>query len=315
MFQFLSWVNKQSPNIWKGNKLLSESQIGNVKAAIMNSTNEVHESVQRYDQDGNVIYTPLYADFDGSDCDKDVAIYIDLIEREFGITPDIYFSGRKGYHVFINVKVYHPYPHLIAKEFALLLSKKAKTLDLQVYASRHLLRSEGSVHLKSGLHKTRLFDKGSIGDEKLLRSVCSRLQITSPSVHESRLLNLFLPTILAKVDMEKRLEDEKYAQVVKENGGDVSPCIKALLMNQPVPGSNNTIITLMARNMNSIGMDKEDAIAFTLSHEHWSSFHREIRATFNSIWKRPSKFGCAKEPLLKENCDPFCHFNTNILAV
>lgn len=313
MFQYLSWVTKNSP-YWKGNKLLSENQVGNLKAALLNSTTEVHESIQRYDQHGNVIFTPLYADFDGPTASQDVADYVALIEREFNIIPDVYFSGNKGYHVFVNYKVYHQYPHLIAKEFAGLFSKQAKSLDMQVFASRHLLRSEGSVHLKSGLHKTKI-SKDIIGDMSAIKSASSKISIQQSTVHESKLLNLFVPTIVAKVEMEKSIEDEKYASIIRENGGEVSPCIASLLKNQPIPGSNNTIITLMARNLNSIGWDMNEAIDHVLSHENWSTFHKEVRATFRSIWKQQSKFGCKKEAILKEYCDPFCHFNTDLLVV
>lgn len=313
MFQYLSWVNKNSPH-WKGNKLLSEAQLSNVKAALMTSTCEVHESVQRYDQDGNVVYTPLYADFDGANCADEVLKYVELIEREFNITPNIYYSGRKGYHVFVNVKIYHTHPHLIARDFAVMFSRQAKTLDMQVFATRHLLRSEGSVHLKSGLFKTRIY-KELVGNDVEIKKLASTFAITPSVAHDSRLLNLFIPTLVAKIDMELAIENEKYASVIKYNDGEISPCIRTLLNNQPISGSNNYIITLMARNMNAIGMDLNSAVDIVLQHEQWSGLSREIRATFNSIWKRPSKFGCHKEPLLRAHCDPFCHFNTDVLAV
>jgi hypothetical protein len=314
MFQYLSWVNKATPNMWQGNRLLSKEQLGNVKAALLKPNIEVHESVQRYDKDGNVIYTYLYADFDGPTADSDTLEYVRLIESEFNIAPDIYFSGRKGYHVLINYKVYSSHPHLIAKEFALLFTKKAKSLDLQVYSSRHNLRSEGSIHLKSGLYKTRI-TKEMIGDMDAIKKVATKLNITLPTIHESRLLNLFIPTIVVKVDSEKREQDEKYNSVIRANDGELAPCIKALLVNQPVPGLNNNILTLIGRNMNSIGWSLEDSIAHVLSHANWSAHSRDVRSKFISIWKRPSQFGCKKESILKDYCDPFCHFNTEMVGV
>lgn len=313
MFQYLAWVKKESPTQWNGNKLLSDTQIGSVKAALFNKTTEVHESIQRYDKNGNIIFTHLYADFDGPSASVDTLAYVEMIEREFNVTPDIYFSGRKGYHVIINYKVYHAYPHLIAKEFAILFTKQAPTLDLQVYASRHMLRSEGSFHLKSGLYKVRI-TKDIVGAEAI-KTIASKFRITESLPHESHLLNLFIPTIVAKVDIEKQSSDEKYRSIISSNNGEISPCIQSILNRPAVPGQNNNIITLMARNLNSIGMEMNEAIEHVLSHEHWTGFNREVRATFQSIWKRPSKFGCHKESVLRDHCDPFCHFNTNELAV
>ncbi len=316
MYQYLSWVSKDSPLTWKGNKLLSEQQIGNLKAALLASNNEIHESIQRYDRDGNVLYTPLYADFDGEGCDEDVLNYVNAIESEFNISPDIFFSGRKGYHVIINTKIYHSHPHLVAKDFAQLFSRNAKTLDLQVYATMHKLRSEGSIHFKSGLRKTKI-SKSLIGDTDAIKQIAKAIHISNSneSNNDYRMLNLFIPTVVARVDMALRLQQEKYGVMISENAGEVSPCIRSLLNSQPVPGSNNKIITLVARNLNSIGMDLNEAIEFALSHEHWKGYSREIKATFVSIWKRPSQFGCHKEDILKEHCDVFCIFNSNVLKV
>lgn len=315
MFQYLAWITKGS-TFWKGNNLLAEAQINNVKAALMGKKpdTEIHETVQRYDANGNVIYTPIYADFDGENASNDVALYVDMIEREFSVEPDIFFSGRKGYHVFINTKIYHTHPHFVVRDFATLLSKEAKTLDMQMYASRHLLRSEGSVHLKSGLFKTRI-KKELIGDMTAIKKLASKQSISTPTVHDSKLLNLFLPTLIAKVDLAMRIEAEKYASVVKEIGGEVSPCIKSILNHESVPGSRNATILLMARNMNSIGMEREAAIEYVTSHPHWSALSKEVKATFVSVWKKPSRFGCANQPILREYCDPFCPFNTEVLAV
>lgn len=305
MYQYLSWFRK-GVAYPSGNKPLTIDAIAKLKPTLLSTGVEVHESVQRYDNLGRVLYTPLYADFDGIGSIDDVLKFCELVNLEFGIVPDIYFSGNRGCHTFINVEVRHSHPHLVAKKFMSIMSQ-SKCVDTQMYGSRHLLRSEGSIHFKTNLYKTRITTDELASGAYKVRAKTQRL--TTPTAHESKTLSLFINGLYTLIDQELKEMDEKYKAIKSEMRGEVAPCIKALIKEGPVAGDNNNRLTLIARNMNSVGVNMEDAIAEVSSVPAWSLLGREIISVFKSTYKQTSRFGCRGNATLKQYCDQFCPFN------
>jgi hypothetical protein len=311
VYQYLSWF-KPGQTYPNGNKLTSIESINKLKAALLPNRVEVHESIQRYDSLGRVLFTPIYADFDSEDSVDDIFKFIRLCEAEFKLSPDIYFSGNRGYHLFINVPVSHAYPHLVVKKFMAIMSK-SKYLDNQMYASRHLLRSEGSIHFKSSLYKTRLsIDELDAG---IARGKAKKQLLTQPTHHQSRLLDLFINGLYQVVDKEVQELEEKYAQTRSEMKGEVPNCIQALVKQGPITGQNNNILTLIARSYNQSNVSQDEALDDVAGRPEWIEYRREITSVFRSIYKSPSRFGCRGNTLLTDNCDPFCPFNESTINI
>ena len=306
MYQYLSWFHR-GKDYPSGNKLTSLTNVNKLKASLLTSGVEVHESVQRYDELGRILYTPLYADFDGQDSTADVMKFINNVETEFKITPEIFFSGSRGYHVFINTPIHHEYPHLIAQKFMTIMSD-SKYLDQQMYASRHLLRSEGSIHFKTNLFKTRI-TKDELADVELTKLKARKQSVSQRPLHSSPVLDMFIGGLKLIVSQEVKEADEKYKAIKLETGGDVPPCIRSLINNGPVPGNTNNILTLIARSFNSSGISLDDAIADVMSSPKWMAKHNEVVSVLKSTYKRPSRFGCKNNETLKQYCDQFCAFN------
>jgi hypothetical protein len=312
MYQYLAWF-RRGVSYPSGNKLLNEQSISKLKATLLTSGVEVHESVQRYDGLGRVLFTPIYADFDGDKSAKGVLNLVKLIESEFNISPEIFYSGNRGYHLFIYTPVNHSQPHLVVKKFMSIMCPD-NSFDGQMYGSRHLLRSEGSIHFKSNLFKVKI-DKGDVGNNDAIKLKAKKQSVTNRESHQSATLDLFLNSIYSMVDKDLKELEEKYKAIRSELKGEVAPCIKALISEGPVTGQNNAILTLIARNMNNVGVGLEDAIADVSSNPKWSLMGKEIISTFKSTYKRPSYFGCKGNELLKRNCDPFCPFNETKIEI
>jgi hypothetical protein len=139
--------------------------------------------------------------------------------------------------------------------------------------------------------------------------------VTPRESHQSAALDLFLNSLYSMVDKDLKELEEKYKSIRAELKGDVAPCIKALISEGPVTGQNNSILTLIARNMNSCGVGLEDAIADVSTNPMWSSMGKEIISIFKSTYKRPSYFGCKGNEMLRKNCDPFCPFNEQVIKI
>jgi hypothetical protein len=308
MYQYLNWFT-QGRDYPSGGKLLNEQSILRLKSTLLPSRVEVHESVQRYDGLGRVLFTPIYADFDGGDdCVADVVDFIKLSESEFNLTPEVFFSGNRGFHVFFNTPVNHAYPHLVVKKFMSIMCK-ANSMDSQMYTSRHLLRSEGSIHFKSGLYKTKVATADVMGGLDSIKKLAKKQRVTPREAHQSRALDLFINLVCQRVDSDLKEAEDKYSAATNEMGNEVAPCIKALIANGPVDGQNNHIITLIARAYNSAGVSMDKGVSDVMSRPVWMTKQREVASTFKSIYKLPSRFGCKSNETLRQYCDPFCPFN------
>jgi hypothetical protein len=312
MYQYLSWF-KRGVTYPSGNKLISIEGMNKLKNTLLTSGVEVHESVQRYDQIGRVLFTPVYADFDGEDKLPDIRLFIDRCREEFKVTPDIYFSGNRGFHLFINVPVSHTHPHLVVKKLmATLLPKENDKapykFDEQMYGSRHLLRSEGSIHFKTNLFKVRV-SAPELENIQSIRNKAKKQFVTIPTAHSSIQLELYLNTLYHLVDKDIKEAEEKYKDIQSEQKGEVPPCITSLIANGPVAGENNRILTLIARSFNSCGRPMIDAISEVANHPTWSDKRKDVESVFKSTYKQQSKFGCKNNEVLKRHCDQFCPFN------
>jgi len=313
-----------SEKFMRGQKLLNENTIKLINAKLVSSNCkgqpiETHASLQAYDINGNTVSSPLYADFDGVGCERDVINLAEIIETEFGLLPEIYFSGNRGFHIMIPLTVGHTHPHRISKMFFETMSK-SEFLDKQVYAARHLLRCDGSYHAKSGLYKTKItLDELRLGMD-YIRSVSNKSQperIASQKKDTSSLIR-FLHTIIHRVNAEIREEREKneYRNTNDNTESSFVPnCIREIITNEPLNGEWNETITTLARWFNNKGYQKEDAIAIMFNQDHFNDDQVHVNRVFSSVYRRPSFFGCENNHILQAYCCETCPFNEEELEL
>ena len=124
-----------------------------------------------YTDDPNVggVLAGFGMDFDDNEnpekARKEALTVVKYLMDRFDIKEEdisICFSGNKGFHVFVNRRVFNIEPHYflpqIFKEMAkeLVQQHGLKTLDLKVYDRRRLIRLPNTKHQKSGLYKIPL---------------------------------------------------------------------------------------------------------------------------------------------------------------
>ena len=307
-FSYLAWQFKDSPYM-KGQSLLSQNQISAVLNSLMKSPKRqaIYKTIQEYDKDCNVIYTPIYADFDGPTALDDVNYVVDQFKENFGIYPEIYFSGSKGFHLIINSPFdYFRTDHLINKKLFESFGP-LESLDLNVYTSRRLFRLENSVHLKTNLFKIRLepYELELEIDEIKELAKKQRTYRGPIEKYESKTLLMLIDSIRHEVDRND-YETNSYERIINENKPH---CIQKLIETRPKNGSWNPIITLIARYYNSQEIELDVGVNELLEYEHWKSDEQHVRKVFRSVFRCSSRFGCKDNKTLEQYCSIWCEFN------
>lgn len=305
MYRFFCWRYKHA-NFMAGNNLLLNSQISNLKPSL--NTCELFETIQSYDKNANTLYSPIYADLDGKTAADDCLDIVETIENKFGITPNIYFSGSKGFHIVIPFKIESNYPHEVSKQFFASLGHW-DSLDKQVYTGRRLFRVVGSVHYKTGYYKTRITkdELGFMGDE--IADVCTKQIFENDYewIHDNYLNKTVNDCIYAVQQLRRTSETD----VNKSNYGvHFTPCMKKIITTAPNDGEWNGTIVTIARFFNKAAIEKTTAIDIMYKFDHWKNDSRHVEAVFNSIYRRDSHFTCRGNDILERHCDVFCMFNT-----
>ena len=120
------------------------------------------------DQKEALLTGDFYLDIDSEDisnAQEDAITAVRYINRMYGVGPNIvqiYFSGKKGFHIIVPREVFGIEPskdlHRIFKLMAEEISNstKHKAIDLKIYDSRRLLRLPNSKHPSTGLYKIPL---------------------------------------------------------------------------------------------------------------------------------------------------------------
>ncbi len=141
--------------------------IAELKRLTFKPETEVFTSMFRYpshDAYESPILASLALDFDSKD-DLDLARQEALRTIDYflsiGISQDaikINFTGKKGFHIYINRRVFDARPHPQQEAVWRIFAKKLKrnlgltTLDTAIYDRRRMLRLVNSYHAKSGLY-------------------------------------------------------------------------------------------------------------------------------------------------------------------
>lgn len=262
--------------------------VNKIKAEMDKHPNSAHyATVQLYTEDGLHSTCPIFLDLDGKTAEEDFYIIRNICKKSFNIEPHIYFSGHKGYHVFIYA---FADSEKVIKEFVLRYFN-VPSLDKRVYTKKRMLRLPNSLNLKSGKRKESLTDT-----ELLVSNDYSGVEL------ELKLIAINLPS-------SKVLKGEqKKAKANWRNS--ITPCIHAALTHDPGLGNwHNTIFTL-SRFFEVYGATEDEAIECFLSQDHYAQDEKYVRKTVRNVYKGRGKktMGC-KDTILEDYCIPMlCKF-------
>ena len=194
--------------------------------------------------------------------------------KEFDIS--IAFSGNKGFHVFVNRRVFgiepHYWLHKIFKSMAeeLIKTHGLKTLDLKIYERRRLIRLMNSRHSKSGLYKIplTLTELEKLNIDKI-RSLAVRPRPIAPRVEHvfsEKAHNWFL---YHKELVERQL-NEKRVEFTSADLRDIEvlPCVKKRLEIGAKEGERNRCTWQLASYFCKRGLSLEECLK--IMRDWWS---------------------------------------------
>ncbi len=308
-YRYIAWQQRNKP--WMdGQKLLSSSQRTIVKLALSaNPANQdVYETVQEFNSDGSFISCPIYADLDGetalNDCRK---LSSKLCER-YGDYPEIFFSGRKGFHLIVDYPIKYTKAHAVVERL-MDTCGSYKSLDKKVYTSRRLLRVPNTVHTKTNLYKIAITpeelefcDLDQIkGFAKNPHPLIAAREYDVDAIEED------VEAITVEIENEKaKVPSHELTGTWKDN---ITPCIWTIIEERPVDGTWNAVITVLARFFNSQQVSMDESLEIMFRHAHWREDDRHVRSVFRSVFRNASVFGCRQTALLEQHCDIWCRFN------
>jgi hypothetical protein len=284
----------------------------------------IFETIQNYDSEGNILSCPVYADFDGARSVKDARKFVTKFEKLTGIYPNIFFSGNKGIHLVTPFIIKHPKCHLVVQHIVRSLFD-AESLDHQVYTRRRLWRVPSTYHTKSGCYKTY------ISPEELFTYDLSDMLEIYKSKPAFPCIIKNDSTIHIKNDVVKNMVDEAKRAInkqIKSNtvkefttneswSVNIFPCIRHILENCPEDGAMNTSICILAKFFKQHSIDCEKACNIIMEQPHYTIRQREqgdVIKVIYSIYKSNvnGKVGCKfnhEGELLRKFCDVLCYIN------
>jgi hypothetical protein len=324
-FKYFAWIEGEH---WHCQELISEPQIRGLLSSLR-SRHQCFCTIQNYDANGNIVSCPIYVDLDGDPeealADTRYAVYV--IEQNLNVTPWIYYSGNKGYHLIIPHDIAHPLAHLIVKHIALNIGS-LPTVDKTVYRPRAMLRVNGSRASKVGRFKTQL-------------TRAELFDMTPDKIEKISYQNRMIP--LPEIDTAKMTDTDAWEKMVSEAianlptfktvdaitlhaadaAEEMTPCLKSILTQAPPDNRGwNQRIFLLGRFFKRCGIDQDSAVKIFLAQPHFAELDKKegyaaIRGRMKSLYnsRRAPVLGCKNSDdrdLMKTYCDPWCHFNSSI---
>jgi len=311
-YKYFTWSDGK---YFRGQDLLHTHQIDSlIRNAIDIKSCETFATIQDYDSDGNVLRCPLYFDIDDSDLfgayETMQSICNELL-CEYEVTPYVWFSGSKGFHIILPIYIEHYRCHEIAKQIACTFSKD---IDNAVYRTRSMWRVHGSVNKKTGMFKIPIDFNSSL--DSILNDASKRIikkYYYSTSVSEQ--FNGDVKDVISK------LPDVNYVSNVGTNSdfvSDMMPCLKVIWNNDmPEAGERHKICNIMARFCFQCGMTTSEAVGIFKAHPFWKDVdERDYVKVINSIYKSGrASIGCrsgSDKDLLTKYCSKMCWFHKDI---
>lgn len=267
------------------------------------------------DQNNSDIIGPLYLDFDtsienSSSYEKvklDTLMTIAFLNTEYHVPKDcikIYFTGNKGFHVFVSNIVFGIKPCKDLNSKYKEIAKQAydnsisKTIDTRIYDKKRLLRAPHSINAKTGLYKIPLTE-----DELRKSSYSDMLELAKRERSDVVVNSYFVPMA------QKAFEEKTMVKKVVRNSSNksfINPnyeipiCIKNIFHTGAMEGERNNTLVILASAILQKGTDLEEAIEVLKDWNidknnpplHDDEVEVTVRSAYNNLLNG-RRYGCA----------------------
>ena len=282
---------------------------------------DVYATIYQYnnkDIDKSDLYGPMYLDLD-LDIDSDAAYEILKNELKKIVTflnlryeipieyMRFYFSGKKGFHIFIPASVFGIQPdkklNIYYKALAKEISKNTvyDVIDLRIYDNKRLVRLANSINSKSRLYKVPItYDNillFSYSDIKEYAKEPKHLKYEKPQYVEKAAENF--KNIITQLEEEKKKKKYTIPKNVDISKVKFPECIKNIFENGASKGSRNNTAVILASALFQKGIDYDTGFQLLNKWNHEkvdpSINDNELTATIRSAYnlvQAGKRYGC-----------------------
>lgn len=275
-----------------------------------------------------LLYGGLYLDFDDIDdfekVRQDALTSISYFKIVYKLNEDdfsIFFSGKKGLHLFIQPEIIGIEPNnqlnLIFKYIASSIRTYTpnKTIDLKIYDNKRLFRIPNTIHESTGLYKIPLTytELKELSKEEIISMANKPRNISNKKT-------IILNQIANRQYLKTIQEFEKFSKESNKNYkynktiNFVPNCIQNLLDNGAQIGERNMCTAILAGFFKQYGKSLNEAYQIILD---WNSKNAspiseaEVKRTVHSMYSSNKAYGCSSIKLYTE-CDcSNCKININ----
>lgn len=309
---------------WRVQELLTVQQILSMLSGL-NGKYPVFASIQHYNADGIITGAPVWLDFDGPPDTvlADTRAFVASCEFNLGVTPRIYFSGNKGFHLIIERLIEHVRVHDLVADFVKELAPaNATTIDKRVYRARSMFRIPGSPASKPGFYKIELTRQELYLPFESIRQLATTPRMI-PNQHDVSKLDehafdAWLAIAIAKLKPYDSLEQLK--EITTSLSLEMTPCITNMLTKVPLEGARNATVYALARFLRICDFDEPSSLAFITRQPHFAAYEaegREVSKVVRSVFHQRdrSMLGCRGDTigaqLMRSHCEAPCPFRAD----
>lgn len=289
--------------------LLSDNEIESV---VNNSwVTDLYCSVQRYNMDGTEKWSHLVFDIDSENIYEayDIAKSIAYdVEYDFDTDVQVWFSGKKGFHVVTGLIGYGLMANIAMKGIALNYSDD---IDVSMYKSRSMFRLPNSINSKTMLHKIQVKEGESVNKIKI------RAKHKQPydSLQFDWTNKLFIDqhTMMLKKAVFDRADNISTAIIKQDWYDNLVPCLKKLLSNGVPSGSRWKFAFMLVKHWRQCGVPLNEALNLSHNYDvfrHGNYTESMIRHYYNN--EIVIGVGCKSSELsdlMLSNCSIDCTYN------
>lgn len=216
----------------------------------------------------------FYSDYLAFDLDDDSSLDIpfnDTIRltqalRDMGAGYEVYFSGRKGFHVLVPSCQFGFEPTSdegVLKRMANIIGSRFKSFDPTIYNKTRVFRIPGTINTKGGLFKIPLPSLMALSIQDILEAARSQIRYEYPEPWDYNKVSL-----LCKLynDCKPKINRSIQASEPKESYGDWG------ILKLDVQKNYNTTCYGMARDLARHGIYERDALIIL---DWWNKSHPE----------------------------------------
>lgn len=284
---------------------------------------DVFATVYQYDntnQNEARLYGPMYIDLDSSiesetefkSLKNDLTRIVTYLELYYGIDRKyirFYFSGKKGFHLLLDAKLFNLAPRQdlniiykeIAKELSMITAKPV--VDLKIYDRKRLLRLSNSINGKTKLYKVPIsyedIERFSLSEIKEYAK--EKRYIEYETVHASLIAEKKINNIIEKLEKKKQPKKKKSITPVKDISKiKFAPCILKIYNEGASEGARNMTTIILASSMFQKGLEYD--LVYQIMYK-WneeknnpSLSESELKTTIDSAYQQINngwRYGCS----------------------